>query len=480
MLNKKLKVHLYNFINHTKIPLVAETDILVVGAGSAGCIASLAASSGSYSVMLIERYGFPGGTSTQMLDTFYGFFTPGAEPHKVAGGLPDVVVNEMDSLGEIFLRPNTYGAGTGVNYNPERLKQVWDKLILQSRTRYLLHTILVDVNLLPHSAYECICWNKSGFGKIIARRVIDASGDADFCHLAGFRYETAGEQEPAQSMTTTFRMSNVELDSFDKAGGKKMLQQKMREAVTSGKHELPRREGSAHEMNARKCISTVAVKVTDLRALVAEELTRAEIEGRRQAFVYEKFFQQEVPGYEASNIIGLSHQIGIRETRRVFGEYRLTKEDCMKATIPSDSILICGAPIEDHRSGEAGGDETYWAYIPEQGVYGVPYGSIVPRGSETVWVVGRCFSATHDAHASCRSMAQTMSMGQAAGLAAVQSLQKEQSACQLDVTSLRKKLVRAGAILELPRRRAFTGRNEWKKNGTTGDPVSLAELLKNL
>jgi hypothetical protein len=77
-------------------------------------------------------------------------------------------------------------------------------------------------------------------------------------------------------------------------------------------------------------------------------------------------------------------------------------------------------------------------------------------------------------------MAQTMSMGQAAGLAAVQSLQKEQSACQLDVTALRNKLARAGAILELPRMRAFTGRNEWKKNGTTGDPVSLAELLKNL
>jgi succinate dehydrogenase/fumarate reductase flavoprotein subunit len=77
MLNKKSNVHLYDFINHTKIPLVAETDILVVGAGSAGCIASLAASSGSYSVMLIERYGFPGGTSTQMLDTFYGFFTTG-------------------------------------------------------------------------------------------------------------------------------------------------------------------------------------------------------------------------------------------------------------------------------------------------------------------------------------------------------------------------------------------------------------------
>ena len=469
---------MYDFINHNKIPVLAETGILVIGAGSAGCTAALAAATGPYPVMLIERYGFPGGTSTQMLDTFYGFFTPGERALKVAGGFPDVVVNELEALREIFLRPNTYGAGTGVNYNPERLKQVWDKLILQSAIRYLLHTTLVDVNILSDLRYECICWNKSGFGKIIAQRVIDASGDADFCHLAGFPYEIAGELEPAQSMTTTFRMSNVELELFESAGGKKMLQQKMQEAVASGKHALPRKEGSAHEMNAKKCISTVAVKVSDLRPLIAEELTKAEIEGRRQVFVFEKFFQQEVPGYEASNIVGLSHQIGVRETRRVYGEYRLTREDCMEAKIPADTILVCGAPIEDHRKGKDGGDETYWAYIPEHGVYGVPYGTIVPKGSTTAWVVGRCFSATHDAHASCRSMAQTMSMGQAAGLAAVQSLQKEQAAHQLDVTALREKLYRTGAVLDLPSTAAFTGRNEWSKNVTAGTLEAVAQVLK--
>lgn len=455
---------MYNFINHSKIPVLATTDILVIGAGSAGCTAALAAATGNYSVMLIERYGFPGGSSTQMLDTFYGFFTPGKTPVKVAGGFPDVIVNELDALGEIFLRPNTYGAGTGVNYNPERLKQVWDTLIIHSGIKYLLHTSLVDVNTLPGSRYECICWNKSGFGKIIASRVIDGSGDADFCHLAGFGYETAGEYEPAQSMTTTFRMSNVDIEVYEKSGGKKMLKQKMADAATSGKHLLPRKEGSAHEMNAHKCISTVAVKVTDLQALHIDELTKAEIEGRRQAFIYEKFFQQEIPGYEQSNIIGLSNQIGVRETRRVYGEYRLTKEDCMLAKTPEDTILVCGAPIEDHRKETGSEEETYWAYVPGGGVYGVPYSTIVPKGSDTVWVVGRCFSATHDAHASCRSMAQTMSMGQAAGLAAVQSLQNESSASQLNIASLREQLYRIGAILEMPAEKAFTGRDEWSKN----------------
>jgi hypothetical protein len=436
-------------------------DILVVGAGSSGCMAALAAAaSKKYSVLLVERYGFPGGTSTQMLDTFYGFFTPGETPKKIVGGLPDQVVNELNALGEIFLRPNTYGAGTGVNYNPERLKNVWDNLLIKAGVQLLLHTTLIDVNQHSNGTYECIFWNKSGFWKAEPKRVIDASGDADFCHLAGFDYEIAGELEPAQSMTTTFRMANVDLNVYEKAGGKKMLQQIM--AATA--HPLPRKEGSAHAMNIEKCISTVAVKVSGLNALHVEDLTKAEIEGRRQAFVFEEFFRKEVPGYVHSKIIGLSNQIGVRETRRVYGEHRLTKEDCMKAMIPDDSILLCGAPIEDHRDGKNGETETVWEYIPKGGIYGVPYGTIVPKKSNTVWVVGRCFSATHDAHASCRSMAQTMAMGTAAGTAAVQSLEHDEAANSLNVKILRDSLQQQKAILETPDVHAYTGKDEWSLN----------------
>ena len=456
---------MFDFIHHHTIPLLAETDILVIGAGSAGCIAALAArQSRKYEVMLVERYGFPGGTSTQMLDTFYGFFTPGETPKKIVGGLADTIVNALNETGDIFLRPNTYGAGTGVNYNPERLKYVWDQKIMEAGIRFLLHTTLVDVVKEEAEKHSCIFWNKSGFYKVKAKRVIDASGDADFCHLAGFEYETAGESEPAQSMTTTFRMSNVNLEKFKQAGGKKMMNEKMKTAFEKGNYGLPRKEGSAHEMCQKGCISTVAVKVGDLQALNTEALTLAEIEGRRQAFVFEEFFRNEVPGYEESKIIGLSHQIGVRETRRVYGEYRLTKEDCMAGYIPADNIFLCGAPIEDHRKGKNGESETFWQYIPNNGVYGVPYGTIVPKGSALTWVAGRCFSATHDAHASCRSMAQTMSMGQAAGLAATLSLDKDVAAHAVDITALQSKLLETGAILEVPETLADTSRSGWKYN----------------
>ena len=441
-----------------------QTDILVIGSGSAGSTAAIAASQGKHKVTLVERYGFPGGTSTQMLDTFYGFFTPSETPRKIVGGIPDRIVDELNKSGDIFLRPNTYGAGTGVNYNPEKLKQVWDKLLLESGVDLFYHSTLVGVENVGESS-SCIFFHKGiGFFSITAKRNIDASGDADYCHWADIPYEKAGEKEPAQSMTTTFRMSNVEHGEFEAAGGKKMLKAKMADAYEKGTHPLSRKEGSAHEMCQPKCISTVAVKVVDLDPLDVEGITKAEIEGRRQSFIFEDFFRDEVPGYQNAKIIGLSHQIGVRETRRVYGHYRLTKEDCMLAKTFDDQIFLCGAPIEDHRKSDDGRSETYWQYVPNGGTYGVPYGTIVPMESMNTWVVGRCFSATHDAHASCRSMAQTMSMGQAAGLAAILSLDSDLDAKNIDVKQLQDSLLQLGAILEMPDKVADTTRNGWENN----------------
>ncbi|WP_350287417.1 FAD-dependent oxidoreductase [uncultured Croceitalea sp.] len=441
-----------------------QTDILVIGAGSAGATAAIAAAKGKYKVTLAERYGFPGGTSTQMLDTFYGFFTPSEVPKKIVGGIPDQIVNALNTSGNIFLRPNTYGAGTGVNYNPEKLKQVWDQFLVRSGVQLFYHTTLVGVEGIGETT-SCVFFNKGyGFFKICAKRIIDASGDADYCHWAGIPYEKAGDLEAGQSMTTTFRMANVAHEVYEASGGKRMLKEKMAAAYKKGTHPLPRKEGSAHEMCQPKCISTVAVKVVDLDPLDVDGITKAEIEGRRQAFVFEDFFRAEVPGYENAKIIGLSHQIGVRETRRVYGEYRLKKEDCMTAQDFDDQIFLCGAPIEDHRKSENGGSETFWQYIPNGGTYGVPYGTIVPKDSFNTWVVGRCFSATHDAHASCRSMAQTMSMGQAAGIAAALSLDMDQNAKNIDIQKLQDTLLGLGAILQTPEKQANTSRDGWAKN----------------
>ncbi|MEM6550760.1 MAG: FAD-dependent oxidoreductase [Planctomycetota bacterium] len=442
---------------------IAEAEVVVVGAGSAGCCAAIAAAEAGRSVVLIERYGFAGGTSTQVLDTFYGFFTPGDEPRKVVGGVPDRVVDALDATDDVFLRPNTYGAGTGVTYNPERLKWVWDRMLAAAGVRVLLHAWLCGVETAVDGRITAvIVHTKRGFLRIMGRRFIDASGDADLCHLADVPYEKAGELDPAQTLTTTFRMSNVDLDRYAAAGGKRMLMDRMARAVDEGRHALPRKKGSAHAMVHAGCIATVAVRVADTDPTDPEALTAAEIEGRRQAFVYEDFLRDMVPGYERAKIIGLGHHIGVRETRRVYGVYRLTRDDCLSGRLFEDQVLLCGAPIEDHRAGGDGESETAWAYVEQGGVYGVPYGTLVPRGRDELWVVGRCFSATHDAHASCRSMGQTMSMGQAAGLAAAYSLESDAGAGGLDVGRVQERLHRVGAVIKPPTTVAETAADAWR------------------
>ena len=243
---------------------LAEVDVLVIGAGSAGCCAAIAAGEHGrpegLRVGLVERYGFAGGVSTQTLDTFYGFYTPGDTPRKVVGGIPDRVVDALARTGDVFLRANTYGAGTGVTYNPERLKWVWDQLLAAAGVKVWLHSMLVDVIAdSAGTATGVVVFSKSGYRRIDARRIVDASGDADVCHWLGLEYELAGQLEPAQTLTTTFRMCNVDLGRFQAAGGKPMLVERMDEALQSGRHDLPRRRGSAHAMVQPSCITTVAV-----------------------------------------------------------------------------------------------------------------------------------------------------------------------------------------------------------------------------
>jgi hypothetical protein len=358
----------------------------------------------------------------------------------------------------IHLRPNTYGAGTGVTYNPELLKIVWDDLLAEAGVDVLLHTLLIDVETRSDRAIESVVLaTRGGLIRVKARKYIDTSGDAELCHLAGIAYETAGEIDPAQTLTTTFRLANVDIAAFNAAGGKKLLAETMA-SVDLAQHPLPRRKGSFHAMAIPGCASTVAARVVDIDPMDSRDLTRAEIMGRKQALVYEKFVRECVPGFEGARLSGLSVFTGIRETRRVYGEYRLTRDDCINVAEFDDVVLLCGAPIEDHRQ-TADGEETAWAYIPGNAAYHVPFRTLVSRGRDDVFVAGRCFSATHDAHASCRSMAQTMAMGQAVGTAAAMSLSGD-----LKIRALQDRLRADGAVLEMPKQIAPTAADAWRRS----------------
>jgi hypothetical protein len=430
---------------------LGNVDVCVVGSGSAGSTAAIAAARAGASVVLVEKLPFLGGTSTAVLDTFYGFYTPGDRPRKVVGGIADDVVGALKGLGPVVERPNTYGAGTGITYVAEHLKVVWEQLVEDAGVRVLLHAFVQGATVRAAHVESILVATKSGLATIGARVFIDASGDADLCHFAGFGYELAGEIEPAQTLTTTFRMTNVDHDRRA-ALSKDGLHQLIAKAVASGDYDLPRRDGSDHVTPIAGVTATIMTRVesvarTDegriVNATDPDLLTAAEISGRRQAVEYARFLVDHVPGYERASLVGLGTQIGVRETRRVYGDYRLTREDVLGARTFDDGAGLCGAPIEDHHAGA----DTTWDYLPEGQTVDIPYRSLVVRDAANVLVAGRCFSATHGAHASVRSMAQCMAMGQAAGTAAALAVGRAVSPRELDIAHLRDRLRRDGAIL---------------------------------
>lgn len=428
-------------------------DVVVVGSGSAGSTAAVAASRQGASVLLIEKLPFLGGNSTAVLDTFYGFYSPGSRPVRVVDSIPGEVVDALRALGPIIERPNTYGAGTGITYNADHLKVAWEKLVIESGARVLLHCFVQDVRVVDGRVTHLLLATKAGLRKVSASAFVDASGDGDLSHFAGFGYEVAGDLAPAQTLTTTFRMINVD-HSARKSLTKDDMRSLMLAAADDG-YYLPRRDGSDHITPTAGMTATVMTRLDSAirdkagvlhTVLEPDSLTNAEIAGRKQAVEYARFLVDRVAGYAHSSLVGLSTQIGLRETRRIYGDYRVTRDDVLEARQFEDQIALCAAPIEDHHSG----DGTAWAYLPDGSAAGIPLRSLIVRDAENVMVAGRCFSATHDAQASIRSMAQTMAMGQAAGTTAGLAARSAHGRVRdVSVGMVRDTLRAAGAILEL-------------------------------
>jgi FAD dependent oxidoreductase len=419
-------------------------DVVVVGSGSAGSTAAIAAGRIGARTLLIDRMGFLGGISTAVLDTFYAFYTPGSTPRRVVGGIAWEVATLLAAEGAAFERPNTYGAGTGITYDPEVLKRTWETLALQAGVEVLLHTWVTGVELDRERRVRALrLFNKGGASRVEATVVVDASGDADVAAWSGVPFDDPAANEQVQSLSTVFRMAGVDVERAE-AFGKAALWASMREASASGAYRLPRIEGSWHRTPQPGVIMALMTRVPRVDATDPVQLTAAEIEGRCQAWEYARFLRERVPGFERAVMVSTSPAIGVRESRRVHGRYRLTAEDVLAGRRFDDEIALCGAPIEDHHAGA----DTRWHYVPDGGVYGLPYRCLLPQGVEGLLVAGRCFSATHDAHASARSMGTCMTMGQAAGTAAALAAAGSNVPGDLSATRLRAQLAEHGVLLE--------------------------------
>jgi FAD dependent oxidoreductase len=419
-------------------------DVVVVGAGSAGSSSAITAARHGARTLLVDRLPFMGGTSTAVLDTFYAFYTPGEHPRRVVGGLGWEVAQRLIADGVAFERPNTYGAGTGVTYDAEALKVLWERLAEDAGVQLLLHTWATGVRRAADGRIEAVrLLNKGGERWVEGAAIVDASGDADVCALAGAGYEDAAATGTVQSLSTLFKLANVDVARAS-AVPKAELWARMREAAASGDYRLPRVEGSWHRTPYPGVVLVHMTRIPNVDATDPEQLTRAEVEGRRQVQEYHRFLRDRVPGFEGAAIVATSPAIGIRESRRVHGDHRLTREEVLEGRRFTDEIALCGAPIEDHH---AGGD-TEWRYVGDGGVYGIPYRCLLPAGVEGLLVAGRCFSSTHESHASARSMATCMAMGQAAGTAAALAASGGTTPRAIPASTIRDRLLADGALFD--------------------------------
>ncbi len=353
------------------------------------------------------------------------------------------VVNHLNDRGAAIERPNTYGAGTGITYDPELLKVVWEELANSVGVRILLHSYFLDVVVKDGIVHGAVVANKSGLRQILAKVVIDASGDGDVAFRAGGVFED-WRSVPVQSLTTTFRLGNVDVDRARQVT-KKQLWSLMAEAVSNNEYHLPRLEGSVHITPYPGIMATNMVRMQLEDPTDPIQLSAAEIEGRRQALEYYRFMRDRVPGYSQSVLLNFSSYLGVRESRRIIGDYWLTREDVLNVQKFADAIAMCGAPIEEHHAGS----DTRWEYLPDGSAYDIPYRCLLPKGVEGLLVAGRCLSASHDAHASVRSMGQCMAMGQAAGLAAAQAVSTAVLPREINVKQLQSNLLHLGAILDV-------------------------------
>jgi hypothetical protein len=307
----------------------------------------------------------------------------------------------------------------------------------------LLHTWVTGVELDEAGRLRALeLFNKGGAGRVEATAVVDASGDADVAAWAGVPFDAPGADGRVQSLSTVFRLAGVDVERAE-AFGKAALWARMREASESGAYRLPRLEGSWHRTPQPGVVMALMTRVPRVDATDPVQLTRAEMEGRRQAWEYARFLRERVPGFERSVMVTTSPAIGVRESRRVHGRYRLTAEDVLAGRRFDDEVALCGAPIEDHHAGA----DTRWRYVPDGGVYGIPYRCLLPEGVEGLLVAGRCLSATHDAHASARSMGTCMAMGQAAGTAAALAAAAGGVPGELPAATLRARLEQDRALL---------------------------------
>ena len=427
-----------------EVPVTKRVQVLVVGGGPAGLSAAVAAARNGADTLLVERNGFLGGVGTAGLCTSF----MGSDP-LIIRGFAREIIDRLSAYG-------CYVEGFNSFFDGEIMKYVCNEVATEAGVKLLLDTVIFKALVENGSAKGITVLNKSGHQAILANVVIDTTGDGDVAARAGATFQKGNERGQMQSMTLMFRMGHVDVKRLiDFALAHKELFDLGEDVETTGKTFGGRFDNDVSILDTSTdpplvCIGSFGPLIKEAKekgelylphnlgfwveglwiedeVLInstnvvgadgtnADDLSRAWVDSRKQVMSLVKFLQTRIPGFEKSHLIDTAQNIGVRETRRIEGEYMLTKEDVIEGRRFPDGVVRNSYPIDVT---PVSLDKSQIWVKPKKPFYEIPYRCLLPRGIENLLVAGRCMSVTHEALGSTRSMICSMGAGQAAGTAA--------------------------------------------------------------
>ncbi len=426
-----------------------DVDVFVAGGGPSGVAAALAAARQGCSVYLAEAHSCFGGTGTAGLVPAFMQFSDGA--NFLAGGIGREVLDNLESAGGV-VPENGPNPILCVSIRVEALKRVYDSMIAESGAGFSFHTQVIGVEKSSEGTVtHAICAAKSGLFAVGARAFIDCTGDADLAVQAGARFEKGDAEGNLMPGTLCSLWAGIDWDAVYQDG--RSAQSVLQSVIDAGGFPIPDRHlpgmyRVGNHLGGGNIGHTFGVDGTD-----ETSLTRALIHGRKLVLAYEGFYKKHMRGYENMELVSTASLLGIRESRRILGDYVLCLDDFRSRASFDDEIGRYAYPVDIHASKPDAEDFAAFErefeefrYGPGEN-YGIPYRSLIARGLENVLVAGRCISSDRYVQGSIRVMPGCFITGQAAGVAAALAARAGGGVRDVPVRNLQSRLHGMGAFL---------------------------------
>lgn len=380
-------------------------DLIVVGGGLSGVCSAIASAREGLKTLLIEKYNCLGGTGTAGLVIPFMSYHTTINDKKVplCGEIFAEIVSELEKMGATC-------NGWRESFNEEYLKLILNRLAINSGVELLFNTTLCGANVSDGKIDNITVTNVGGTYDLYARCYIDATGDGNLAFMSGFPFNMGRESDGlCQPMTLSFRVGNVNTALFDKEH--KKIQADFKEKQTQGAISVPRESLLIFKTPTKGVLHFNCTRVCGLNPCDPQDQTKAEIIAREQVFELFQFLKN-YESFKEGSLISTSIQIGIRESRRIVGNYTLTVDEIKECKKFDDSVARCNYDIDEHSPDGVG---TSHYYFKDGEYYEIPFGCCVPKGSKNLFVVGRCISVDHYVQASMRTMPTVATIGESVG-----------------------------------------------------------------